>query len=119
MPPPGRTSIRHERRGQPETAYLEFGKAVALAPGRVEYRFELATALQQLNKYPQALAQYDTMIQLAPDNPVVRYNYAVCLYAIGRLADARVQLEAARRLKVGQATLYRKIRKFGIDREEQ
>lgn len=27
-------------------------------------------------------------------------------------------LEAARRLKVGQATLYRKIRKFGIDREE-
>ncbi len=27
-------------------------------------------------------------------------------------------LEAARRLKVGQATLYRKIRKFGIEREE-
>ena len=27
-------------------------------------------------------------------------------------------LEAARRLKVGQATLYRKIRKFGIAKEE-
>jgi predicted Zn-dependent protease len=58
----------------------------------------LATALQGLNKYPQAIAQYDTMIQLAPDNPVVRHNYAVCLYNIGRLDDARVQLEAARRL---------------------
>ena len=88
----------HERRGQLETAYLEFGKAVALAPGRVEFRFELATALQRLDKYPQALAQYDTMIQLAPDNPVVRHNYAVCLYNTGRLDDARVQLEAARRL---------------------
>jgi 4-amino-4-deoxy-L-arabinose transferase-like glycosyltransferase len=88
----------YERQGQFETAYLEFGRAVALAPGRVEFRFELATALQRLNRYPQALAQYDTMIQLAPDNPVVRHNYAVCLYNIGQLDDARVQLEAARRL---------------------
>jgi len=88
----------YERQGQLGTAHLEFSKAVALAPGRVEFRFELATALQQLNNYPQALAQYDTMIQLAPDNPVVRHNYAVCLYNVGRLDDARVQLEAARRL---------------------
>jgi Tfp pilus assembly protein PilF len=88
----------YERRGQLETAGLEFGKAVALAPGRVEFRFELATALQQLNYYPQAIAQYDTMIQLEPDNPVVRHNYAVCLYNVGRLDEARVQLEEARRL---------------------
>jgi len=38
------------------------------------------------------------MIQLEPDNPVVRHNYAVCLYNLGRLDDARVQLEEARRL---------------------
>ncbi len=38
------------------------------------------------------------MIQLAPDNPAVRHNYAVCLYNIGRLEEARFQLEAARRL---------------------
>ena len=88
----------YERRGQPETAYLEFRKAVALAPGRVEFRFELATALQQLDNYGPALAQYDTMIQLAPENPMVRHNYAVALYNVGRLDDARVQLEQARRL---------------------
>jgi Flp pilus assembly protein TadD/4-amino-4-deoxy-L-arabinose transferase-like glycosyltransferase len=88
----------YQRQGRPETAYLEFRKAVALAPGRVEFRFELATTLQQLDNYPQALAQYDTMIQLAPDNPAVRHNFAVCLYNIGRLEDARVQLKAARRL---------------------
>jgi Flp pilus assembly protein TadD len=38
------------------------------------------------------------MIQLVPDNPAVRYNYAVCLYNLGRLDEARIQLEAARRL---------------------
>ena len=38
------------------------------------------------------------MIQLAPDNPVVRHNHAVCLYNVGRLDDADIQLEAARRL---------------------
>jgi Flp pilus assembly protein TadD len=38
------------------------------------------------------------MIQLEPNNPVVRHNYAVCLYNIGRLDEARVQLEEARRL---------------------
>jgi Flp pilus assembly protein TadD len=88
----------YQRRGEPEAALVEFRKAVALAPGRVEFRFELATALQQLDSYPRALAQYDTMIQLAPDNPVVRHNFAVCLYNLGRLDDARNQLEAARRL---------------------
>ncbi len=88
----------YERQGQLEAARAEFRRAVALAPGRVEVRFELARALQQLDSYPQALAEYDTMIQLAPDNPSVRHNYAACLYSVGRLDDARVQLEAARRL---------------------
>jgi Flp pilus assembly protein TadD len=38
------------------------------------------------------------MIQLAPDNPSVRHNFAVCLYHIGRLDEARIELEEARRL---------------------
>jgi Tfp pilus assembly protein PilF len=88
----------NQRQGRSDAARGEFRQAVALAPGRVEFRFELATALQQVDSYPQALAQYDTMIQLAPDNPVVRHNFAVCLYSLGRLDEAKNQLEAARRL---------------------
>jgi Tfp pilus assembly protein PilF len=84
--------------GQLETARARFRRAIALAPGRVEFRFDLASALQLADSYPQALAQYDTMIQLAPDNPVVRHNFAVCLYNLGRLDEARTELEAARRL---------------------
>ena len=87
---------RHQ--GQLDAARVEFRRAVALAPGRIESRFELATVLRLVDSYPQALAQYDTLMQLVPDNPAVRYNYAVCLYNLGRLDEARIQLEAARRL---------------------
>ena len=88
----------YQRQGKPEAARVEFRKAIALEPGRAEYRFDLASALQVVDSYPHALAQYDTMLQLAPDNPVVRHNYAVCLYNLGRLDEARTQLEFARRL---------------------
>ena len=81
-----------------DAARVEFRKAIALEPGRAELRFDLASALQVVDSYPHALAQYDTMLQLAPDNPVVRHNYAVCLYNLGRLDEVRTQLEFARRL---------------------
>jgi len=87
-----------QRRRLLDSALAEFRKAVVLAPGRVEFRLEMANALLRLNDCPRALAQYDTMVQLAPDNPAVRHNYAVCLYDVGRLDEARLQLEAARRL---------------------
>ena len=38
------------------------------------------------------------MIRLAPDDPSARHNFAVCLLNAGRLDDARVQIEEARRL---------------------
>ena len=88
----------YSRQGQSEEARVEFRRAIALAPSRTEFRFELATALQLVDSYPQALAQYDTMVKFAPDNPVVRHNFAVCLYKLGRMEEARTQLEAARRL---------------------
>jgi tetratricopeptide (TPR) repeat protein len=88
----------YRQQGQLAAARVAFRRAVALAPGRIESRFELATVLRLVDSHPQALAQYDTMIQLVPDNPAVRYNYAVCLYNLGRPDEARIQLEAARRL---------------------
>jgi Flp pilus assembly protein TadD len=37
-------------------------------------------------------------MQIDPDNPVAHHNSAVCLYNLGRLDEARAQLEEARRL---------------------
>ncbi|MBM3330699.1 tetratricopeptide repeat protein [candidate division WOR-3 bacterium] len=88
----------HKRRGQLEAACLELGKAVGLAPEQADFRAELADVLQKLDRYSQAIPQYDTAIQLVPENLALRYNYMVCLYKVGRLDDARLQLAAIRRL---------------------
>jgi Flp pilus assembly protein TadD len=45
-----------------------------------------------------ALAQYDTMIQLAPENPLVRHNRSVALYLLGRIPEAWQELETVKRL---------------------
>jgi len=86
----------YQRQGQFDSSRVEARRAIALDPARIEFRFALATALQQTDSYPQALAQYDTMVRLDRNNSAVRHNFAVCLYKLGRLDEARTQLEAAR-----------------------
>ena len=66
-------------RGRLDSAYVQYRQAVNLSPGRVEYRFSLAPIVQKLGDLAGALAQYDTMIQLAPDNAAVRHNRSVAL----------------------------------------
>jgi Tfp pilus assembly protein PilF len=87
-----------EQRRMLSPADIEYRRAVVLAPGRVEYRFSLATVLQNLDSVPAALAQYDTMIALAPDNPLVRHNHAVALFRAGRLTESAAELDTVRRL---------------------
>lgn len=88
----------YEELRQFDSAYIEYRRAVNLAPGRVEYRFSLATALQKLGMIASALAQYDTMVGLQPENPRIRHNYSVALYIAGQLQAAREQYELAQRL---------------------
>ncbi len=88
----------YERRGDLNAARSSYAKAVGLAPGRVEYRFSLATVLQRQKLFDEALAQYDTMVQVAPTNPLVHHNLAVAYYNLGRYDEARAELETARRL---------------------
>jgi 4-amino-4-deoxy-L-arabinose transferase-like glycosyltransferase/Tfp pilus assembly protein PilF len=83
---------------QLDSAYIAYARAIRLAPGRAEYRFELATILQKFGQFDAALAQYDTMIMLAPENPSVRHNHAVALYMAGRLQAAWDEMMTARRL---------------------
>ncbi|MBM3323362.1 tetratricopeptide repeat protein, partial [candidate division WOR-3 bacterium] len=88
----------YERWGDLNAARGGYARAVGLAPGRVEYRFSLATVLQRQKLYDEALAQYDTMVQVAPTNPLVHHNLAVAYYNLGRYDEALAELEAARRL---------------------
>jgi len=54
---------------------------------------ELASALTDAGRVPEALAAYETAVRLLPNYPKVRHNYAVALAAAGRLDEAASQFE--------------------------
>jgi len=56
---------------------------------------ELASALSNAGRIPEALAAYETAVPLLPNYPKVHYNYAVALDAAGRLDEAATQFELA------------------------
>jgi Flp pilus assembly protein TadD/4-amino-4-deoxy-L-arabinose transferase-like glycosyltransferase len=88
----------YEQQGRLDSACAQYRQAVALAPGRVEYRFSLAGVLQKPGSLDAALAQYDTMIALDPNDGAVRHNHAVALYVAGRTQEAWQEYETSRRL---------------------
>ena len=56
---------------------------------------ELASALSDAGRIPEALAAYETAVPLLPNYPKVRHNYGVALAAAGRLDEAAAQFELA------------------------
>lgn len=56
---------------------------------------ELASALSNAGRRPEALAAYETAVRLLPNYPKVRHNYAVALADAGRLDEAAAQFELA------------------------
>src|SRR5437762_2394805 len=56
---------------------------------------ELASALSDTGRIPEALAAYDTAVRLLPNYPKVRHNYGVALAVAGRLDEAAAQFELA------------------------
>ena len=56
---------------------------------------ELASALSDAGRIPEALATYETAVRLLPNYPKLRHNYGVALAAAGRLDEAAAQFELA------------------------
>jgi tetratricopeptide (TPR) repeat protein len=56
---------------------------------------ELASALSNAGRIPEALAAYETAARLLPNYPKVHHNYGVALAAAGRLDEAAAQFELA------------------------
>ena len=56
---------------------------------------ELASALSDAGRVPEALAAYETAVRLLPNYPKVRHNYAVALTTAGQLDEAAAQFELA------------------------
>lgn len=66
----------------------EVKKALALYPGRVDARRELAVALCLLQRYDESLASFDVILAAHPDHELTLQNKGAALSKMGRLAEA-------------------------------
>ena len=87
--------------GRNPEAAVQFGKAVALAPGYAEARNNLALALAESGRLPEAIAEYGRAIALRPDYAEAEANLGVALCASGRQAEADRPFPARRAAGAG------------------
>ena len=84
--------------GKHDEAERLLNLAVAATPADGETHFQRATLLRRAGDTEAALFHYREAARLAPWNPAVRHAFGVHLSELGRMAEARVELEAAIRL---------------------
>lgn len=65
--------------GETEVAYQNFERAVAMAPGLLEYRLEFAQAALAVGAFAVADQQYETVLKQEPNHPEVLFRYAKAL----------------------------------------
>ena len=84
--------------GKHDEAERLLNLAVAATPADGETHFQRATLLRRAGDNDGALYHYREAARLAPWDPAVRHAFGVHLSELGRMAEARVELEAATRL---------------------
>lgn len=90
------------RIGRYSDAVAQYAEVVRAKPSADAHQ-NLAGALLQLGQLEPALRHFAQAVELAPNEPQVRSNYALALARAGRLEDAAAQCEAALRLQPGHA----------------
>lgn len=84
-------------RGQSDAAIVELEQAVELMPRISEARLTLAGALGRSRRYPQAAAQYETLIQQNPAVETAHFGRAFSYLLAGRDAAAANALDQSLR----------------------
>lgn len=82
----------------PQKAFSLLKAAVALAPDAPRPRILLAHVLTKLNDYAGAERQYRRLLEERPNDEVLHYRFARCLFVQGRNEDAEHVISAAIRL---------------------
>ena len=67
---------------QPSTAEPHLRQSLKLDPELVEVRYYLATALAQLNKLEEAVAEFRTVVERKPDYVEAHYRLSQCLHRL-------------------------------------
>lgn len=81
---------------------IDYGSAISIWQDNITKRpdsprpyGELASALSDAGRIPEALAAYEAAVPLLPNYPKLHHNYGVALAAAGRLDEAAAQFELA------------------------
>lgn len=93
-------------RGEVDLALEDLGRAVALAPARVDAREQLAGALRRSGRVQEALREYDEALRLDPRRSSAYAARAVARICREDLAGARADLRATLDLAPGDAAAW-------------
>jgi len=88
-----------ETRGDTKQAFDDYSKAVTLRPGDANAQLGLAKALIEMNQQDKALPLLEVSAQLEPTNATVHYRLATLYRKMGRLDDAKREVELYQKYK--------------------
>ena len=86
-------------KGNIEQSYGEYTKAVELQPADSDAKLGLAKTLIEMNQSDKALALLEDTVQLEPTNAVAHYRLATLYRKMGRVDDAKREVELYKKYK--------------------
>ena len=98
-----RRGLEDFRGGRFREAARHLRKAVDVDPANVDWRYDLAVALQKAERHADAAAEYRRVLETGGDAADALTNLALCLRALGRLHDAELAAERGAALAPGSA----------------
>ena len=88
-----------ETKGDTQQAFDDYSKAVALQPGDANAKLGLAKLLIELDQQDKALPLLEASAQLEPTNATVHYRLATLYRKMGRMDDAKREVELYQKYK--------------------
>jgi cytochrome c-type biogenesis protein CcmH/NrfG len=86
-------------KGNIEQSYKEYAKAVELQPADADAKLGLAKALIEMNQTDKALVLLEDTVKLEPTNGIAHYRLATLYRKMGRVDDAKREVELYKRFK--------------------
>jgi Tfp pilus assembly protein PilF len=87
------------QKGNTEQSYKEYTKAVELQPADAEAKLGLAKTLIAMNQTDMALALLEDTVKLEPTNATAHYRLATLYRKMGRVDDAKREVELYQKFK--------------------
>jgi Flp pilus assembly protein TadD len=98
-----RRGLEDFRGGRFREAVRHLRKAVEVNPANVDWRYDLAVALQKAERHEEAVAEYRRVLDTGGEAADALTNLALCLRALGHLHEAERAAERAAALAPGSA----------------